>query len=246
MTNDLTYTCIKDIRPGLKNLNIQFIVLDVGKPTRTKDGHNVRSCKVADRTGSINMSIWDDIGDNIIPGDICRLTKGYGSIFKGCLTLYAGKGGEVLKIGEFCYLFSEIPFMSEANPDHNAKVDSEAQQKQQSLSSQTVRSNSDQLQSAAVPLAQASQQGQSLSLQQHDTPMANPGMASMQQLPTFVAPLMSSVPVSGNVMRPAPQSFNNIDSRRARPVGPAQSNNGITMNSGHQQNTTNNRGRRGR
>jgi hypothetical protein len=113
MTSEVTFTCVKDIRPGSKNLNIQFIVLDVGKPTRTKDGHNVRSCRVADRTGSINISIWDEIGDLLQPGDICRLTKGYGSVWKNCLTLYSGKGGDIHKIGEFCMLFSELPNMSE-------------------------------------------------------------------------------------------------------------------------------------
>ena len=48
-----------------------------GAPTRTKDNHTVRSCKVADKTGSINISIWDDIGEMILTGDICRLVKGY-------------------------------------------------------------------------------------------------------------------------------------------------------------------------
>lgn len=48
----------------------------LGKPTRTKDGHDVRSCKVADKSGSINISIWDETGDLLQTGDICRLTKG--------------------------------------------------------------------------------------------------------------------------------------------------------------------------
>jgi len=47
-----------------------------GKPTVTKDGHTVRTVKVADRTGSINMSVWDDVGEQLQTGDICRLTKG--------------------------------------------------------------------------------------------------------------------------------------------------------------------------
>ena len=47
-----------------------------GAPTRTKDNHNVRSCKVADKTGCINISIWDEVGDLLQTGDICRLIKG--------------------------------------------------------------------------------------------------------------------------------------------------------------------------
>lgn len=139
------YLFIKDIKPGLKNLNVVFIVLEIGKwrparrpahapgcprvarggwggpgavcgsrappptpqgrargpavvpgglwsppallparlcfspagrVTKTKDGHEVRSCKVADKTGSITISVWDEIGGLIQPGDIIRLTKG--------------------------------------------------------------------------------------------------------------------------------------------------------------------------
>jgi len=49
----------------------------LGKPTVTKDGHSVRTVKVADRTGAINMSVWDETGDQLQTGDICRITKGY-------------------------------------------------------------------------------------------------------------------------------------------------------------------------
>ncbi|XP_071585685.1 SOSS complex subunit B1 isoform X2 [Heliangelus exortis] len=95
-----TETLVKDVKPGLKNLNLIFIVLETGRVTKTKDGHEVRTCKVADKTGSINISVWDDVGNLIQPGDIIRLTKGYASIFKGCLTLYTGRGGDLQKIGD--------------------------------------------------------------------------------------------------------------------------------------------------
>uniref|UniRef100_I3ML47 SOSS complex subunit B2 n=1 Tax=Ictidomys tridecemlineatus TaxID=43179 RepID=I3ML47_ICTTR len=109
---------IKDIKPGLKNLNVVFIVLEIGRVTKTKDGHEVRSCKVADKTGSITISVWDEIGGLIQPGDIIRLTRGYASMWKGCLTLYTGRGGELQKIGEFCMVYSEVPNFSEPNPDY--------------------------------------------------------------------------------------------------------------------------------
>ncbi|RMC22925.1 hypothetical protein DUI87_00071 [Hirundo rustica rustica] len=73
-----TETLVKDVKPGLKNLNLIFIVLETGRVTKTKDGHEVRTCKVADKSGSINISVWDDVGNLIQPGDIIRLTKGYG------------------------------------------------------------------------------------------------------------------------------------------------------------------------
>uniref|UniRef100_G3MRE1 OB domain-containing protein n=1 Tax=Amblyomma maculatum TaxID=34609 RepID=G3MRE1_AMBMU len=110
-------TTIRDLKPGMKNLSIVFIVLDIGRPNMTKEGHEVRTCRVADRSGSINVSVWDEPGTCIQQGDICKLTKGYASLWKGCLTLYTGKGGDIQKIGEFCLPFSETPFMSEPNPE---------------------------------------------------------------------------------------------------------------------------------
>ncbi len=49
----------------------------LGKPNTTKDGHDVRSVKVADKTGCINLSIWDEAGAQMMTGDICKLNKGY-------------------------------------------------------------------------------------------------------------------------------------------------------------------------
>ncbi|KAK7112803.1 SOSS complex subunit B1-like isoform X2 [Littorina saxatilis] len=111
------YTYLKDVRPGMKNLNITFIILEIGKPNRTKDGHDVRTVKVADRTGSINVSVWDQVGDAIQTGDICRFMKGYASVWKMALTLYTGKIGEIWKIGDFVMQFTEQPNFSEPSAD---------------------------------------------------------------------------------------------------------------------------------
>lgn len=110
-------TYLRDLKPGLKNLHCVFIVLEVGKASTTKDGNEIRSCKVADKTGSINLSVWNEAGRQLEPGDICRLTKGYVSLFKNSLTLYTGKGGDLRKIGDFCLVFSETPNLSEPNPE---------------------------------------------------------------------------------------------------------------------------------
>lgn len=113
---------IKDIRPGLKNINVVFIVLEVGHPTVTKENREVRTFKVADSSASINVSIWDEPGQLLVPGDIVRLTKGYASIWRNCLTLYSGKNGDIQKIGEFCMIFNEQLNMSEPNPALAAQI----------------------------------------------------------------------------------------------------------------------------
>lgn len=107
---------IKDIRPGQKNINVVFIVLEVSYPTITKENREVRTFKVADNTACINVSIWDEPGQLLAPGDIVRLTKGYASVWRQCLTLYSGKNGDIQKIGEFCMVINEQLNMSEPNP----------------------------------------------------------------------------------------------------------------------------------
>ncbi|XP_057614643.1 SOSS complex subunit B2 isoform X2 [Chionomys nivalis] len=42
-------------------------------------------------------------------------------MWKGCLTLYTGRGGELQKIGEFCMVYSEVPNFSEPNPDYRGQ-----------------------------------------------------------------------------------------------------------------------------
>lgn len=53
-----------------------FCFVPSGRVTKTKDGHEVRSCKVADKSGSIAISVWDELGSLIQPGDIIKLTRG--------------------------------------------------------------------------------------------------------------------------------------------------------------------------
>ncbi|XP_078030485.1 SOSS complex subunit B2 isoform X2 [Epinephelus lanceolatus] len=130
---------IKDVKPGSKNLNIVFIVLEIGRVTKTKDGHEVRSCKVADKSGSIAISVWDELGSLIQAGDIIKLTRGYASIWKGCLTLYTGRGGDLQKIGEFCMVYSEVPNFSEPNPELLAQTN---QQNKSGKPDQNQRGNS--------------------------------------------------------------------------------------------------------
>lgn len=112
---DSSYMQIKDLRPGLKNINTVFIVLEVGHPTLTKENREVRTFKVADSSACINASVWDEAGQLLCPGDIVRLTKGYASIWRNCLTLYTSKMGDIQKIGEFCMVFNEQLNMSEPN-----------------------------------------------------------------------------------------------------------------------------------
>lgn len=115
--NPIEIIPIKDIYPGLKNVNVIFIVLDVGPVTLTKENREVRTFKVADQSAAINVSVWDEPGKLLMPGDIVRLTKGYAAVWRQCLTLYSGKNGEIHRLGDFCFTFNEMINMSEPNPN---------------------------------------------------------------------------------------------------------------------------------
>nr|XP_051682147.1 SOSS complex subunit B2-like [Oryctolagus cuniculus] len=106
--------------------------------TKTKDGHEVRLCKVADKMGSITISVWDEIGGLIQPGDIIQLTRGYVSTWKGCLTLYTGMGDELQKIGEFCMVYSEVPNFSEPNADYPGQQNKGAHSEQNNSMNSTM------------------------------------------------------------------------------------------------------------
>lgn len=47
-----------------------------GTTNQTKDGSTVRKCRVADKTGSISFSLWNEQAEAIESGDILRLVKG--------------------------------------------------------------------------------------------------------------------------------------------------------------------------
>ncbi|XP_068751015.1 SOSS complex subunit B1-A-like [Montipora capricornis] len=136
MAEDLRhFTDIKDIRPGIKNLNCLFIVLEVGKATKTKDSHVVRTCRVADKTGSIMVSVWDEVGEILQPGDIIKFVRGYSSLWKGSLTLYTGRAGHMEKIGDFCMVFCEVPNMSDPNAEFIQQYKQSLQQGEQGRNS---------------------------------------------------------------------------------------------------------------
>jgi len=96
---------IKDLKPG--------------RPTTTKENQEVRTVKVADRTGMVNLSLWNEPGKVLQSGDIVRMSRGYTGMFKNCMTLYTNRQGEFFKVSEFCMIFSETPNMSEVVEDND-------------------------------------------------------------------------------------------------------------------------------
>jgi len=108
----IQFTKIADLKPYLKTLNILCIVLEKLGVSKNSAGDTITQCLVADQSGSIIISLWDDVGDIVKTGDILQLRGGYCTIHKGELKLYVGRHGLLERIGEFMLPFSETPNMS--------------------------------------------------------------------------------------------------------------------------------------
>ncbi|GAM20093.1 hypothetical protein SAMD00019534_032680 [Acytostelium subglobosum LB1] len=114
------YTKICELKPFVKNVNCIFIVLEKFPPVKKKEV--IHQVLVADHTACINMTLFDQFGEQAQPGDILRLRGGYASLFHESLYLYVGKtSGVIEKIGEFALNFVEHPNLSSAQwmPDPN-------------------------------------------------------------------------------------------------------------------------------
>ena len=106
------FMLVKDLEPNQKNFSIVVIVLDISKPTQTKDGHEVRSVRIADKTGSVNLSLWNEFGAVLRDGDILRMHGCFTQIWKNSLQIKIGPKGTITKVGDFLLVFSETPDMS--------------------------------------------------------------------------------------------------------------------------------------
>lgn len=67
------------------------------------DTLQVRTLRVADATGCVNLSVWDEAGALLQSGDIVRLLRGYASLWRSMLTLYTGKTGDIQKVRDPCW-----------------------------------------------------------------------------------------------------------------------------------------------
>ncbi|CAF1017063.1 unnamed protein product [Adineta steineri] len=107
-------TAIAKLEPNQRQINLLVIVLRIqANPQKTREGHEIHSFKVADRTGSVTLNVWNTAGKLISPGDIIRLQNCLTQVFKNELCV---KPGRITKVGEFMMDFKEEPDMSIFTP----------------------------------------------------------------------------------------------------------------------------------
>jgi replication factor A1 len=84
----------------MKSLNITFKVVEKGEErevTSRRDGetHRVLDAVAGDSTGTVVLSLWDDMIDTVEAEKSYRLENGYTSLFQGHLRLNIGRYGEI-------------------------------------------------------------------------------------------------------------------------------------------------------
>ena len=86
---------------------------EVREVTSRSDGTSHRVCEalIADETGSVYMSLWDDNVDSVVEDQVLQVSNGYINLFRGSMRLNIGKYGSYEEI-------EEAPF-ADVNLDNN-------------------------------------------------------------------------------------------------------------------------------
>ena len=91
---------IKDLRNGMKRVDVEAQVTEKGNPrevtSRYKDEtYTVADAVVADETGSIKLTLWNEQIDQVNVNDKIKIANGYVTSFKGEIQLNVGKYGKL-------------------------------------------------------------------------------------------------------------------------------------------------------
>lgn len=95
---------IKDLRNGMKRVSVEATVVEKGTPrqvmSRFKDEtYSVADAVVADESGSIKLTLWNEQIAQVNVNDKIKIENGYVTSFKGEIQLNVGKFG-TLKVNE--------------------------------------------------------------------------------------------------------------------------------------------------
>ncbi len=91
---------IKDLRNGMKRVDVEAKVVEKGNPrevtSRYKDEtYKVADAVVADETGSIKLTLWNEQIDQVNVNNTIKVENGYVTSFKGEIQLNIGKFGKM-------------------------------------------------------------------------------------------------------------------------------------------------------
>ena len=91
---------IKDLNDGMKRVSVEAKVVEKGDPrevrSRYKDEtYRIVDAVIADETGSIKLTLWNEQIEQVNVGDNVKIENGYVTSFKGENQLNVGKFGKL-------------------------------------------------------------------------------------------------------------------------------------------------------
>ena len=91
---------IKDLQNGMKRVSVEAKVVEKGDVREVKsrfkdETYRIVDAVVADVTGSIKLTLWNEQIDMVNVGDNIKIDNGYITSFKGEIQLNVGKFGSL-------------------------------------------------------------------------------------------------------------------------------------------------------
>lgn len=91
---------ISELRDGMRRVNVEGRVVDKGEvrevTSRFKDAtYRVADAVIADESGTIKLTLWNDQIDQVNLNDNVKIENGYVTSFKGEIQLNVGKFGKL-------------------------------------------------------------------------------------------------------------------------------------------------------
>jgi replication factor A1 len=91
---------IKDLQDGMKRVSVEAKVVEKGSPREVRSKYKDETYKivdavVADETGSIKLTLWNEQIDQVNVNDNIKIENGYVTSFKGEIQLNVGKFGKM-------------------------------------------------------------------------------------------------------------------------------------------------------
>jgi replication factor A1 len=89
---------IKDLNDGMKRVTVEAKVVEKGDPREVRSRYKDETYKIvdaviADETGSVKLTLWNEQIDQVNVGDNVKIENGYVTSFKGEIQLNVGKFG---------------------------------------------------------------------------------------------------------------------------------------------------------
>ncbi len=94
-------TKVKDLTPQSKRVDVLAKVLEVSEPKdipgKFGNSRKVAEATIADETGAIVLSLWDNQIGTVAKDDVIEIKNGYVSLVRGHMRLNVGKYGQLSK-----------------------------------------------------------------------------------------------------------------------------------------------------